>query len=81
MLFDIYINICLKLKKLIIWNYILLLLKIGANNESAEGYNPTNEIQQSQPVFPAALSSSVLCLVDLLFDQGLNSKNQSSLFH
>ena len=65
----------LKSKSLITFIYSLIK---GANNEGAEGNNPTNEIQQSQPVFPAALSSTVLCLVDILFDQSLNSKSQSS---
>ena len=35
-------------------------------------------MHQSQPVFPTPISSSVLCLIDLLFDHSLNYNNHSS---
>ena len=35
------------------------------------------DIQQSQPVFPASISSCVLLLIDLLADGELNSSRQS----
>ncbi len=40
--------------------------------------NNTNEMQQSQPIFPTSISSAVVCLIDLLNDYELNSNNQSS---
>lgn len=49
----------------------------NAENSAASS---TNDVQQSQAVFPTAISSTVLCLVDLLFDHELNINNQSSKF-
>jgi hypothetical protein len=37
----------------------------------------SNEIIQSQPVFPGSLASNVICLIDLLFDDDLNMNLQS----
>ena len=42
-----------------------------ANNQSA------SDLQQSQPVFPASISSGVVLLIDLLNDNELNSNHQS----
>ena len=41
----------------------------------------SNDVQQSQPVFPNSISTSVICLIDLLFDAELNSNGQSGKLH
>ena len=56
--------------------YFKFLLK--GNEETPESSNlASNEMQQSQPIFPTSVSSAVLCLIDLLFDHALNYNNQS----
>ncbi|RNA13665.1 hypothetical protein BpHYR1_016285 [Brachionus plicatilis] len=53
------------------------------NAESGANVSALCDVQQSQAVFPTAIGSAVLCLVDLLFDHELNTNNQSiaSLTH
>jgi len=46
--------------------------------EGLENMNNQTELQQSQPVFPASISTSIVWLIDLLLDYELNSNNQSS---
>lgn len=53
------------------------ILGAEENLESANT-NLANDVQQSQPIFPTSIGSSVICLVDLLFDHELNYNNQSS---
>jgi hypothetical protein len=51
----------------------LLGAEEGFENISAQ----VAELQQSQAVFPASISTSVVFLIDLLMDYNLNSNNQS----
>ena len=58
--------------------FVCLFAMIAAANEQAEPAGASNEIQPSHAIFPPSISSAVMALIDLLYDNSLNSQNQSS---
>ena len=59
------------------FNYFFFLFLANEENQENTANVVVNEVQQSQPVFPSSISYGAVCLVDLLFDDSLNSNNQS----